>query len=176
MTKTRRVLSIVFSGIMMILAVVMAIVGETGYGLVVILLGAMAFLAGLRRLLYYFTMAIHMVGGMRSLFMGILLLDFGVLTMMMSRVPTVYVMIYLLAGFMFTGVRDLLGAIGSKNARAPWVMMASLGIVEILAGAACFFFLGNATAVVYVYAITLMYSAVIRLINALRSTAIVYVG
>ena len=85
MTLRRRIASILAALGSLLCAWLMLRMGEEGFRLVILLLGLSLIGFGLRTLFFYFTMARHMVDGRSTLYIGVLVLDFGVLTLSMSR-------------------------------------------------------------------------------------------
>ena len=54
-------------------------------------------------------------------------------------------------------------------------MKTAIGAADVLFGLASFFCLGRPNLLVYIYATGLAYSAVLRIVSALRRSAIVYI-
>ena len=71
--------------------------GEDGFKLVCMLMSLSLILFGVRNLLFYFTMARHMVDGRGSLYIGVIVLDFGVFTLSVSQNQSLFIVFYLLA-------------------------------------------------------------------------------
>lgn len=177
MSKLRRVGSFLAGLLMLFCALIMVLAPSVGYPLVVLILSFSLLIYGIKSLLYYFTMARHMVGGKASLYTGIILFDLGMFSVMLTNIPAVYVIIYLAAVKLFAGGVDILSAVDSKRSGSPsWKMKLAAGIVNILIAAACVAFGQNQTIMVYIYCSGLIYSAVLRLIAAFRKTAIVYIS
>ena len=153
--------------------------GEEGVLLVSLLLSISLIAMGVRSLAFYFTMARHMVDGRRSLYIGVIILDFGIFTLSISRNYGLFIMVYLLAVYAFTGVMSILRALEARRFGASsWRLKLTEGIVSIaFAGAAVAFGLlhGNMAALTRIYAAGLIYAAITRLISAFRKTAIVYI-
>ena len=79
MTLTQRI-GRILSALFSILAVVLIVMlGEDGIKLVCLLLSLSLIVQGLRRIAFYFSMARHMVDGRSALYIGVIVLDFGVL-------------------------------------------------------------------------------------------------
>ena len=133
---------------------------------------------GIRNLWFYFTMARHMVDGRNSLYTGIILFDLGIFAYSISF-SRIYVIIYLLGIHAFYGVVDILLSLDARKIESPsWRLkfLTGLGNLAIaVAAVVCGFFIGNEKAVVDIYAAGLMYTGLLRIINALRRTAVVYI-
>ena len=153
--------------------------GEEGFLLVGFLLSVSLIAFGLRNVIFYCTMARHMVGGRSVLYIGVIVLDFGVFTMTISRHYGLFIILYLLATYAFSGAIDILRALEARRFEAPsWRLNLAEGTLNIaFAGAAVYFGLlrGNMRELTIIYAAGLIYSAVLKLISALRKTAIVYI-
>lgn len=175
MSKVQRVKNLITGIIMIICAAVMVLAPEFGYSMVVAILSVSMFLVGIRSLLYYFFMARHMVGGQIMLYKGIILFDLGMLSMMLTSLPKVYVIIYLAAVNLLSGGMDMLGAIDARRMGGSWRLKFAAGLVSIVIALGCIAFAGNTEVMVCFYCIGLVYSAVLRIISSFRRTAIVYV-
>lgn len=153
--------------------------GEDGFMLVCMLMSLSLILFGVRNLLFYFTMARHMVNGKAILYVGVIGLDFGIFSMTISRNQLLAVVLYLLGARAFAGVVDILRAREARRHKAPsWRFNLAEGIANIATAAATVVFglgLGNMRAVAAIYSLGLVYSAVLNLISACQKTAIVYI-
>ncbi len=144
--------------------------------LIAALLGVALILSGIRHLFYYFTMARYMIGGKAILYKGILLLDFGLFTGTLNDIPTVYIILYLLACHAFTGAIDVLRALEAKKLQAPsWKYSMAFGGINLLIVVGCLVFFRSTSAVVYIYSSGLIYSALVRIMSAVRRSAIAYI-
>ncbi|MBR6352736.1 MAG: hypothetical protein IKS25_01320 [Oscillospiraceae bacterium] len=179
MTLRRRITSILAALGSLLCAWLMLRMGEEGFRLVILLLGLSLIGFGLRTLFFYFTMARHMVDGRSTLYIGVLVLDFGVLTLSMSRNYGLLIVLYLLAAYAFSGVMDILRALEARSYEAgSWRLKLTEGIVNLgFAAAAVIFglFRGDMTMLIRLYASGLIYRAILKLISAFRKTAIVYI-
>lgn len=178
MTRLQRIKE-VFAGIFMILgSLIIMLLPEEGYLLVALILGLTLFIRGLRTLVYYFSMARHMVDGKLILYMGVVLLDFGVFAMTLPDIPAVYVVLYLLVCHGFSGAVDIMRAFEARRYEGQWKLNMGYGLMNILI--AILAFAGgvtsrSVTAVVYIYGSGLVYSAIVRIVRAFRKSAIVYI-
>lgn len=176
MSKWQSVKSVLFGVLMLVGGIVIIAKPEAGYLLAIAIISLGLMLDGLRALIYYFTMARHMVGGKEILFRGVILLDFGVMPLSLSNVPEIGLLLYLVAVHVFSGVIDILGAREARGFGAPrWRLKLAYGAANVLLGVLCLFCLHNRTLLVYLYGAGLIYSAVLRIISAVRKTAIVYI-
>ena len=136
-------------------------------------------LYALRTLVFYFSMARHMVDGKLILFKGVILLDLGILTLSVSDNASRFLVLYLLGAHAFTGGISILRALEARRFGAfSWRLRLTEGVVNIvMAVTALIFglFLGSLRIVCWIYASGLAYSALFKLIGAFRRTAIVYI-
>ncbi|MCR5338530.1 MAG: hypothetical protein K6E75_08225, partial [Lachnospiraceae bacterium] len=114
MTKLQRAGQLIWGLCMIIISLILMIVPREGYYVVIGILSLVYTVKGINTIIYYFTMARFMVGGKNSLYMGIILLDFGVLTGTLNDVPHYYVLLYLIAIHAFSGVVEILRAFEAK--------------------------------------------------------------
>ncbi|MBO4327431.1 MAG: DUF308 domain-containing protein [Clostridia bacterium] len=178
MTKFRRIGIFLTSLLVIALAIFMMVVPKTGYQYVTAILSFMLIFYGIRRVVYYFTLARRMVGGRLILYLGLIVLDLGIFTATLSFIPLPYVMLYLLAGYAFAGAVDLMRASEAKRYQNPvWKFILGKGVANILIAIFCLvlIFVNSTTAAVYVFAAGLIYSSIIRIVSAMRKTAVVYI-
>ncbi|MBO6149274.1 MAG: hypothetical protein J6O55_08040 [Lachnospiraceae bacterium] len=148
-----------------------------GYRIVIIVLSLTLILAGIRSIIYYFVMAIHMVGGKTILYTGTVLFDLGVFTATMANLPRIYIMLYLLLWYVITGTVDILGALESMRMGASsWKLKLFQGLFNMVIVILGIAFLRSQNTVIYIYALGLVQSGLIRIISAFRRTAIVYIA
>lgn len=176
MSLAQRIRSVLAGLVMMVGAFVLVSYPEEGFALVVAVLCLMLLGAGIRWVVYYFTMGRHMVDGKWSLYVGAFLFDLGFLTGSLTDVPKSYVMLYLVAGHLFTGLVSVLGALEAKRYESPWKLKMTHGVVNIVVSVVCLVLIRSLRAVVYLYSAGLVYSACMRIATALRRTSIVYIS
>ena len=175
MTSLQRIKA-VLEGLLMLLGVaLLLLVPESGYLIIGLILGTILLLEGVRSMLFYFTMARSMVGGRMILFRGIIALDLGMFALSLQDIPPIYILLYLLVAHLFSGVVDMLRCLEARRLGSPWRMNLALALANILLVAACGFCFRNPTLLSYVYASGLFYSACLRIAQAFRKTAIVYI-
>ena len=176
MTKLQRARELL-GGLLMLAAGVLVICRPaTGIRLIMLIIIVTMILKGLGSLSFYITMARHMVGGKLQLYKGIILLDIGMFFMTLDDVPIIYLMLYLLVANLISGVIEILGAREARQLEAgSWKTKMAIGAADVLFGLASIFCLGRPNLLVYIYATGLVYSAVLRIVSALRRSAIVYI-
>lgn len=133
---------------------------------------------GFRTLIYYLTMAKYMVGGRTVLYRSFILLDLGVLAGSLVGHGMVYAAIYLASLHAFGGLVSILRANESRSYGAHWRLKMAYGVTNVLIAIAVI--VGNTVyneplVTTYIYGAGLMYTAVLRIITAVRRTKIVYI-
>ena len=177
MTRSQRVKNIVFGLLVILCGVVMVLNPEDGFIYIAVILGVSLTLSGIRYLVYYVTMARHMVGGKAFLFLGVLVLDIGMFSTSLIDEPRYFIVTYLLAFHALTGLINLLRGREEKKNRAPgWKLNVLHGTVTLLICAACVLYLRRPPVLVSLYCAGLVYSGLVRIDSALRRTAIVYIA
>lgn len=175
MTKARRVSNFITGLFMIIGALLIAIAADRVYPLIIAIFGISLLLAGARSLVYYCSMARHMVGGRTVLYRAIIILDMGVFTLALTDVPLYCVVIYLAVIHGFAGFVDIMRAVESKRLQAPsWKLNLSTGVINIILAALCVVFIGVVEVAVLVYAAGLAYSGAVRMIQSFRRAKILY--
>ena len=179
MSKLQRVRNVLAALLMILCSLLLIAYPVEGYQIVALILSLSLLLAGGRALLYYFTMARHMVGGRSILYQGIIILDLGALTYSVSDVPRVYLIFYLLGFHAFTGIISLLRALELRKLAVPmWRFTMGYGIARMVIAALaviCGLAFQSPRIVVDIYCFGLVYAACVRLSAAFRRTAVVYI-
>lgn len=173
MTRFQKINSVLI-GIAMLLAsaLILAMPAE-GYILVILIIGLSMTVKGLQMIFYFLTMARHMVGGRMILYEGIIFLDFGLFSAAVMDTPKMYVIIYLTATLMFSGVVDVLRALEAKKLEGrAWKEKLLQGSVFILLPLISLLFADSTEVMVIAYVITMVYGAVLRIIAPFRKTAV----
>lgn len=175
MSKMQRV-SNVIAGIGLLLGALIIFALDDGCRLIAAVLALSLILRGMRELIYYFSMARHMVGGKSILLIGVFLFDFGIFTLTLVDEKRLIVMLYLATWHAFSGLVAILRAFEARRYKAAsWKMNALRGFGGILTAAACFIFRHDSTVLMAVYSIGLVYAGVMRIASAFRRTAVVYI-
>ena len=167
----------VLIGILIILgAVILIAFPEEGIIITASILSLSLFVYGIKTLIYYITMTRHMVAGRIMLYLAVVVLDLGMFTMMLTNIPKMYIALYLVVVYAFSGAIDILRALEAKKYQAPsWRFSLISGIINVVIAILCIVFIGSTNMIVYLYSAGLIYSAIVRIITAFRKTAIVYI-
>lgn len=176
MNLAQRVRSLIFAALLVLASIILFVTADLGYFVLVIILGITLMVAGVRILIYYFTMARHMVGGKTMLYLGIITLDIGAFALTIVNLPPVFIVLYLFLSHAFTGAVDILRAMEAKKYRAAhWRLRLTHGIVNIAVAFVCVILVRYTEVVVFIYALGLLYSALMNVITAFRRTSVVYI-
>ena len=164
-------------GIAIILgALILIAFPEEGMIITASILSLSLFIYGIKTLIYYVTMARHMVGGRIMLYLAVVVLDLGMFTMMLTNIPKIYIVLYLVVVYAFAGVVSILRALEAKRYQAPmWKLSLISGIINVVIAILCIIFMRSTNMIVYLYCAGLIYSAIVRIVTAFRETAIVYI-
>ena len=175
MTKLQRTKEIITGIITVLTAFVLILEPSDGYIVVIGILSLVYTVRGINMIVYYFTMARFMVGGRTSLYVGIIMFDFGILTGTLTDVPHFYILLYLAVIHGFSGIIEMMRASESKKYGGAWRLKTGHGILDIMMAVMCIVFLNRLCFAVIIYAIGLIYSSVLRIISACRRTKFVYI-
>ncbi len=149
---------------------------DTAYQIVVAILSLGLTIAGIKDIIFYFTMARHMVGGKMILIQGVIIFDFAIITGSLTNVPKIYILLYLIGIHAFSGVVEILRAMEARRAvDGPWKIKFSHGIVNLILAIACLIFIRQSNTALIIYSLGLMYSAVVRLFDAFGKKAFVVI-
>lgn len=176
MTKLQKIKEIVWGLVMLVSAIIVMINPDDGYSLIITLLSVWLILYGASTLLFYFQMARFMVDGRTRLYMGIIMLDFGILTFSLTDVPHYYILLYLILIHAFSGLIEILRVYeirrtGGRSFKLKLVH----GITNIVIACVCIVFMTHIKAAVFVYSVGLIYSALMRIISACRKKKFIYI-
>ncbi len=150
-----------------------------GLKVVAVVLSISCTLIGFQTLLYYLTMARHMVSGKVLLYRGMIFLDVGLFTTAMINNARIYIVLYLAVLHGFYGIVDILRSRESKGVGNPgWKWSLISGLTNLLLAVAVVvggLYINSEEVVAYIYAAGLIYTACIRIAGVFRKTDIVYI-
>lgn len=176
MSGGKRVWEMLLGLLTLVLCLIMIVEPESGFKIVALILSTSLIVYGVREIVYYITMARHMVGGKSALYLGVIVLDIGAFAYTLVDVPSIYIVLYLLGVHAFSGAVDIMRSMEAKRLDAPsWRFSMFSGAVNIAVAVLCVVFLKSPDMIVYIYTAGLAYSALARMVSALRRTAVVYI-
>ena len=165
------------AGLLMILtAMIMLRYPDDSYVFILFFIGTGLLVTGIGRLIYYFTMARYMVGGKMTLYMGVILVDFAVLTTSLVNIPKIYILVYLALIHAFSGLIEILRARETRRTGSEKFKLKLFhGILNVAMALCCIIFINRTNTAVFVYCLGLAYSGLIRVITAFRRSTFVYI-
>lgn len=176
MTRWQRIREIAIAVVTVVFAILMLRQPAAARKVIVLIIGISMLIAAVRKLLYFFTMARYSVGGKSILYQGFILLDVALFTINVADVPGRYIMIYLIAGYVFYGAIDVMRALEiRKSDSGSWRFKMFMGLLNIAIAVICATQLESEQMTVCIYCAGMMISAVGRIINACRRSAVLYV-
>ena len=176
MTRWKKIKSVISASFTIICSLILMANPKSGAIIIIGVLSLALLIYGFRTIIYYFTMARLMVDGKIILYKGLIIFEFGMLVNTLAIIPKVYVMIYLMIGFIFAGVVDIMRALESKSYNVgAWKLQISRGIINVSIGLACLFNLNSVHTMVYICCAGWIYSAIVKIINSFRQSGMVYI-
>ena len=177
MSRTRRVFNFI-TGLFVILGgSLMVITPRDGYYVVVFFLSIYLIIYGLRQLILYIRLARFMVGGKLMLVRGVMILDFGYLSLSLADVPRGYVLVYLLAINAFSGIVGIMRALEARRySGRSWRRRFFLGVANIIIAIACLFIVRSLDVVCIIYGLGLISSGIVRISLAFKSNRDIYIS
>ena len=179
MSSWQRMKNILIGMGLMLVALILSVFPDTSANLIAAILCLTLVLYGVRMLWYYTTIARHMVGGKAILYRSLIILDLAIFTAGLSGMSSFVIMLYLMGIYGFSGAISVLRALEAKRfgARA-WKGRLVNGIISLIFTVTLLclgLIAGTTELLIYGYSISLLYSAVMRIIAAFRKTAMVYI-
>ena len=173
--KLQRIANLALSLLMIACGVVLLLDPEEGLFAVAFVLSLALVLYGARMLMYYVTMARHMVGGLSLLFISVITIDIGAFSLTVIDDPRLSIVLFLVSYNAFTGILDIARGLEAKSLESSWMPSVAHGLVNIVLAVLCLVFVSSDEIVVAIFCICLFYSAIIRLISVFRRTEIIYI-
>lgn len=175
MTIWQRLRQIIIGLVLFPVGILLMLFGGEVYPLIIGLYSLALEIYGVRKVWYFIRMARFMTGGRRILYRGILAFDFGIFAGSLVWVPQIYILLYLTGTMAFSGLVDMLRAKESKDIDGPWKMKMFQGATEIGVAVLCVLFLRTTDYVVDIFAVGLIFSAVMRILSAFRRTPVIMI-
>lgn len=175
MKKLARFRNLILGIIMLVFAMVLLIWPQFGTPMIMLVAGIGLLIYGIYSLIFYCTMAVHMVGGKRILFRSVLLLDLGVFMLSSYRGSERLILLYLLVLLAAYGAIDLVRALEFRKEKAAWRVRAASGVLCIVIMIAAFVFRKNPNTLVYIFCLGLISAALGKIASVFRKTAVIYI-
>lgn len=176
MNRVKRVLSVLGSLCIIGISMLMLAIPDMGYALATVILGIVLMLNGLKNLLYYISMGIHMVGGRVILYRALITLDLGVFTFTIQGIGQRYIMFYFIIYYIFDGIISIFRAQEARKYEAgSWKLYFLIGIYDIALSVVCLLNNNSEQIMLEILCLGLVISAVTRIGMAFRKSAIIYI-
>ncbi len=176
MTRFQKITTLLMALLSISLAIILLLLPEMGYVFILLIISIAFLSAGIKGLYNYFTLSRFMVGGKRSLYQGIFLLDLGIFTSTLYDLPKTYILIYLAIIHGFSGLVEVLRVNETRKYGAKtWKLKLSHGIIDIALAIACFAFSSRPATLVFIYCFGLIYSALGKIISVFRKNTFIYI-
>ena len=175
MTRWQRLKSILFSLFLLLVASLPLWIKDQDvvYDLIVLVFGVSLLIRAIRNLIFFFTMGRFMIGAKSILLRGVIVFDFALFTLSVTRMPTPFITLYLSGIMIFAGVVDLMRARDSGKISGHWMIRAFQGVFGIVCGLLCLFNIRNTGTAVLFFSLHLFSTAMGSIITAMRPSAIV---
>ena len=171
-----RILHILIGLGLILVAILLILLEESGPEIIALILGISMLIYGIRCFAAYFTKFRYMVGGRSQLYIGVLTLDLGLLMLTSFSASTFLTLLYLLGIRLLTGGIDLMRALESRKNQAPWIMKLLSAVVSLVTVVLGVIFFRDPATVVTIYCIGLGISAVEHFITAFRKSQAVTIA
>ena len=179
MSKIQRFNSFIAGLVTVLFGVVLYEAPFVGTDMITFVMSVSLTLIGVRSLYFYASMARHMVGGLYSLFYGLIMTDLGICAFMGKSFPPLYVIIYLLVIHSFYGLTDIMVALRAMKLKSgSWRIKLVTGIGNLALGVLAIYFGvtdDDVFRVIYIYALGMVYTGIMRMVNSFRRTAVPYI-
>ena len=162
----KRILHILIAVGLVIVAVLLFSLGPSGPEIIALIMGIAMIIYGIRCFIAYFSKFRYMIGGRSQLYYGILSLDLGLLMVVSFNQSMFLVLLYLLGIRLLTGGIDLGRAMEARKNGSPWIIKMLAGIISVITVILGVIYFRDPKAVVMIFCIGLIISAVEHLITA----------
>ena len=175
MSLVKKILTLITSLLMIIVAVGLVIEPEIGYYIMISILIGVLLVKSIQSVWYYFSMARHMVGGLFYFYQAVLFVDLTLAAPILLIAPRWIVALYLNGLIAFSGVLDILRATDQKKMQWPqWKLRMVLGLSKVLFAIVAMVAMRSPEMLTRIYSFVLVYTAIMRVMSALRSENVVY--
>lgn len=176
MNRAKRILNVLGSLCIIGISMIMLAVPDMGYALATVILGVVLMLNGLKNLIYYITMGIHMVGGRIILYRALITLDLGLFTFTIQGSGQRYIMFYFIIYYIFDGIVSIFRAQEARKYEASsWKLNFLSGIYDIALSIICLINNNSERVMLEILCLGLVISAITRIVMAFRKSAIIYI-
>lgn len=179
MNIIQRIQNLAIAAVMTVAALFIIPTPEIGIQIAAMIISIALGVVGLRFLIYYFSMARYSVGGKIMLYIGMIVLDVGLLILSILTDNPKLLMYFLQGFFGFYGVIDIIRGVQAKKSGAPlWkinMITGSINITIMVLAFVSVHIYSSEILMDYIFSGGLLYMAAMRIIAAFRKTAVVYI-
>lgn len=175
MSSIQRLGHIALGLLMIVCSLVLLAYPDKGIMLVAGVLGLSLVIYGLRKIIFYYSMGRHMVGGYALLFVGVIAIDIGAFVFTLLDQPRVAIVLYLVATNGFAGLVNLLRSAEHKRLGTHWIPNLIHGIIALLFTIACLVWMDSTDVIVLIFCVGLLYSAARHIVGAFRRTDVAFI-
>lgn len=177
MSSVKRIYHVIHGILALIGAGLLLAYPKDGAIFVMVFIDIALLIYGIRMLVYYFTLARFMVGGIMTLYKSIIVIDFGLFVFWLYDFPYRFIMLYLVAIMAFNGAREILSAFETRRLDNPaWKRKLAYGIVKLVLALSALFVHDSLPMVTILYSIGLIHDGLYSIATAFRKSAIIYIG
>lgn len=171
-----RILHILIAVGLICIAVLLYFLGEDGPNVIALIMGVTLAIYGIRCLVAYFLKFRYIIGGRMQLYIGIIVMDLGLLIIGSFNGSGILILIYLLGFRLVMGVIGVARALERKKSGASWKIRLAGGIISLLTVLVGIIFFREPEVVVDIYCIGLLISAVEHIVTAFRRDKVVSIA
>ena len=179
MNLRQRIQNFAFAALMILGVILMLNWPEYGVLAAGMVFSIILTVTGIRFLVYYFTMARFAVGGKIMLFIGMIVLDAGLLITSIVLANGMVLLYFLQFIYGIYGVLDIVQGIQAKRNGAPmWkytMINGAINITIVVFAFICLNITRSEAMLLYILCAGMLYMAANRIISAFRKTAVVYI-
>jgi uncharacterized membrane protein HdeD (DUF308 family) len=181
MKLRNRILHILIAAGLIFVSVLLILLSVEGTKLIALIMGFSLLIYGIRSLVAFFIKFRYIVGGRMQLYIGIIVMDLGLLIISSFgsanfKGSNYLILIYLLGFRLVTGGIGVARAIEAKKNGAPWKIRLAAGIVSLATVLLGIIFFTDPESVVDIYVLGLLFSAVEHFIAAFRREKVVSIA
>ena len=115
MSKFKRIENIIVGIAIILMSIFMLVVPSTGYYMATVILGIVLLFNGIKQLIYFFSMGIHMIGGKIILYRALITLDLSFFVLSIRGIGQRYMMVYFIMYYFFVGMITIFRAYESRK-------------------------------------------------------------
>lgn len=176
MSNFRRMYNLIKGFFMLLCASLLMVHPKDGAVFVILILDLELLIHGIRMIIYYFTMARYMVGGIMTLYKSIIIIDFGLFIFFMEDIPYRLMLMYLLAVMAMHSITTILGSLEMKRMENhSWKVKMANGVINISLVIFALFMFGSEQMVTIIFCIGLINTAFYNIAVSLKKSAIIYI-